>query len=233
MFERDHHRQVAGLLRRLDADRLADASCYFGGGTAIALRYGEIRVSTDIDFLISDRSAYRRLREQIIDEGIESLFREAVDIVREPVVDQYGIRTLLDATEPIKFEIVREGRIDFDPPDDAEQVCGVACLAAHDLVASKLLANDDRWADRALYSRDVIDLAIMAPMSDVWRTGMLKAQSAYGKTVHDKLIRAIDDSLDRPHWLDDCCTALRIQAISVSELRLRIQYIRDLATDSR
>lgn len=233
MCEREHHRHVAEILRSLDTNRLADARCYFGGGTAVALRYGELRISTDVDFLVSDRLTYRRLREQITENGLDSIFRRPVPIVRGPVTDQYGIRTLLGATEPIKFEIVREGRIDFDTPEPSEQVCGVACLTAHDLVASKLLANDDRWADRALYSRDIIDLAIIAPDADVWNTGMRKAQGAYGKTVHNKLIRAIDWALDQTGWLTECATALQITAISPDDLRARIQYIRHLATGNR
>jgi hypothetical protein len=37
--------------------------CYFGGGTAMALRYGEYRESVDIDFLVSDLAGYREMRQ--------------------------------------------------------------------------------------------------------------------------------------------------------------------------
>ncbi|HKW83534.1 MAG TPA: nucleotidyl transferase AbiEii/AbiGii toxin family protein, partial [Burkholderiaceae bacterium] len=49
MFEREHHRRVATVLEALDADVLKANACLFGGGTAIALRYGEYRESVDID----------------------------------------------------------------------------------------------------------------------------------------------------------------------------------------
>ena len=49
LFERAHHQRIAALLRALDADLLAANSCWFGGGTAMALRYGEYRESVDID----------------------------------------------------------------------------------------------------------------------------------------------------------------------------------------
>ena len=62
-FERPHHRRIAAILRALDADLLAVHFCWFGGGTAMALRYGEYRESVDIDFLVSDTAGYRALRE--------------------------------------------------------------------------------------------------------------------------------------------------------------------------
>lgn len=54
MFERPHHQRIAHVLATLDADALRQHACLFGGGTCIALRYGEYRESVDIDFLVSD-----------------------------------------------------------------------------------------------------------------------------------------------------------------------------------
>ncbi|MGZ3426818.1 MAG: nucleotidyl transferase AbiEii/AbiGii toxin family protein, partial [Caldimonas sp.] len=48
MFEREHHRRIAAILQALDAELLAASHCLFGGGTAMALRYGEYRESVDI-----------------------------------------------------------------------------------------------------------------------------------------------------------------------------------------
>ena len=42
-------------------------------------------------------------------------------------------------------------------------LCGVATLTPLDAAASKLLARFDRWRDDAALSRDLIDLAMMAP----------------------------------------------------------------------
>lgn len=55
----------AGVLDALDAELLAPSNCYFGGGTAIALRYGEYRESVDVDFLVSDSSGYSSIRESV------------------------------------------------------------------------------------------------------------------------------------------------------------------------
>ncbi|MGZ5132535.1 MAG: nucleotidyl transferase AbiEii/AbiGii toxin family protein, partial [Caldimonas sp.] len=46
-FEREHHRRIAAILQALDAELLAASHCLFGGGTAMALRYGEYRESVD------------------------------------------------------------------------------------------------------------------------------------------------------------------------------------------
>lgn len=53
MFKRPHHQRIAKVLEALDAAVLAGYGVFFGGGTAIALRYGEYRESVDIDFLVS------------------------------------------------------------------------------------------------------------------------------------------------------------------------------------
>ena len=91
------------VLDALDADLLAASRCYFGGGTAIALRYGEFRESVDIDFLVSSRSGYSRLRQLVRQPtGFNALTRRPVTTLRPVVADRYGIRTLLDAGgEPI------------------------------------------------------------------------------------------------------------------------------------
>src|SRR5258708_39503931 len=65
LFERPHHRDVALVLQSLDAPALSQRHCYFGGGTAMALRYGEYREYVDIDFVISDLAGYRDLRQML------------------------------------------------------------------------------------------------------------------------------------------------------------------------
>ena len=109
---------------------------HFGGGTAMALRYGEYRESMDVDFWISDLAGYRDLRQMtgnergflpIAHEGIE------VELAREVRADQYGIRAQVRSGEStIKFEIMLAARIE--------------------LAAEKLLANADRWADDSVRS---------------------------------------------------------------------------------
>ena len=46
------------MLAALHGDTLRQHGCLFGGGTCIALRYGEYRESVDIDFLVSDAAGY-------------------------------------------------------------------------------------------------------------------------------------------------------------------------------
>lgn len=48
--------------------------CLFGGGTAMALRYGEYRESVDIGFMVSHLAGYRALRQALTDAaGARSL----------------------------------------------------------------------------------------------------------------------------------------------------------------
>lgn len=217
MFERPHHRRIARVLAALDADLLREANCLFGDGTAMALRFGEYRESVDMDFLVSDLNSYRRLRLLLTGEaGFAGLFRPAgkqFRLAREIRADQYGIRTALLVDDlPIKFEIILEGRIEIEAASVKDQVCGISTLTLLDMATSKLLANADRWSDDGVFSRDVIDLAMLSPALPLLRKALLKAQGAYGEAIARDLERAIERLQNRPDWLERC---MQVMAISL------------------
>ena len=84
MFERPHHQRIAQVLEALNGPHLRDNHCLFGGGTAIALRYGEFRESVDIDFLVSDISSYRNLRQLLTNAGgIAAITREGAGPLKQ------------------------------------------------------------------------------------------------------------------------------------------------------
>ena len=202
MFEREHHRNIALVLQALSPQALAKHRCWFGGGTAMALRYGEYRESVDVDFLVSETKGYRALRERLTGPaGVQSIARRGalLEASREVRADQYGIRTLLrtDGVD-VKFEIVSERRIVLEVPGGADRVCGVATLTALDMAASKLLANSDRWGDDAVMSRDLIDLAMMQPKGKLLKQAIEKAQGAYGDSSVGNLASK-EITINEPH----------------------------------
>lgn len=216
MFERPHHQRIARVLQALDADRLREHACYFGGGTAIALRHGEYRESVDIDFLVSAVDHYRALRTALTGPaGLAAITREGaipLERVGELRADQYGIRTRVAIDgQPMKLEIVLEGRIAFETPGQEDIVCGVSTLTDLDLATSKLLANSDRWSDDGVFGRDLIDLAMMRPSTPLLRKAVAKAQGAYGDAVLRDLGRAIDRMKMREGWLDRCMQAMAMR----------------------
>jgi hypothetical protein len=233
LFERALHRRVASVLGALDARRLHANQCLFGGGTALALRYGEYRESVDIDFLVSHREGFRALRQALAGpEGVLAICRPdaepapAFTQTREVRADQYGLRTMLRADDvEIKFEIVLEARITLDPPGNDDLVCGVATLTPLDAAASKLLANSDRWRDDAVLSRDLIDLAMMTPTKALLRQAIAKAQGAYGASIEADLRKAIQDLRERPHRLDHCMHVLRMTTVPKALLWKRIKAL--------
>ncbi len=226
MFRRPHHQRVAEVLSMLDARLLAEHNCWFGGGTAIVLDNGEFRESLDIDFLVSDQQSYRQLRQLVRDHGLDALATGQLALGRTPSVDGYGIRaSVLVAGVAIKFEVIHEGRIDLDTPSSDDEICGVRLLTRTDQVATKLLANDDRWADTSTFSRDLIDLAMMKPDTTALKAGARKAVGAYGRTVGQSLDKAVTYLRDRPQRLDECIRALKIDAPRAAVW----QSIRDLS----
>lgn len=138
------------------------------------------------------------------------------------LADRYGIRTILRSDiGPIKLEIVHEGRIAFDVPGGEDRVGTVATLTLADMVASKLLANDDRWADRGVFARDVIDLAMLPHTAEDWSRGRVKAIEAYGASIERSLQRAVVALLDDPGWLAQCMDVLEI-SVEADDLRARL-----------
>lgn len=213
MFRRPHHQRVGEVLSMLHAPLLAEHNCWFGGGTAIVLGNGEFRESVDIDFLVSDLQSYRKLRQLVRDHGLDALATRPLTLGRPPAVDGYGIRTsVLVAGAAIKLEIIHEGRLSLDTPSSVDEIGGVRILTRTDQVATKLLANDDRWADTSTFSRDLIDLAMMNTDSVALRAGAQKAAEAYGETVGESLRKAVAHLEDRPQRLDESIRALKMDA---------------------
>ena len=216
MFERPHHQRIAHVLEALDGEVLRTHHCWFGGGTCIALRFGEYRESVDVDFLVSDAAGYRELRQLLTGpQGLAPISKSGsmpLALLREVRADQYGIRTLVQMDgHAIKFEIVREARLALESPSAQDTLCGIGTLTVLDLAASKLLANSDRQADDGVFSRDVLDLAMMDLPLPQLRAALQKAELAYGAAVVRDLGKAIMRLQQRTGWLERCMQAMAMQ----------------------
>jgi hypothetical protein len=231
LYKREHHQRIASILEQLNSALLKEHHCYFGGGTAIALRQNEYRESVDIDFLVSDINSYRELRQLLTSsDGIHAISNKDSHLIlaREIRADQYGIRTFIESgNKKIKFEIVLEGRISFDTPDPNDMIGNIATLSRLDLMASKLLANSDRWNDRVVYSRDMIDLVMLEPSKEELKKALQKAHLAYGDSIHTDLHKAVGALLSSDARLKECMDMLRIE---LPKALLR-QKLEDLRTD--
>lgn len=229
LFEREHHRRIARVLESLDGPLLAANECWFGGGTAMALRFGEYRESVDIDLLVSKREGYRQLRQLLTGpEGVKAISRPGAELqqVRELRADQYGLRTMLrvDGID-IKFEIVLEARIAFDLPGQPDEVCGIRSLTPLDLLASKLLANSDRWRDDSVLCRDLIDMAMMQASKALLQQAIAKAEAAYGDSVRADLQRACEVLRERPQRLEHCMTGMGMSTVPKALLWTHIRTL--------
>jgi hypothetical protein len=216
MFRRERHRTVLELLAAFDAGLLARCRFLFGGGTRIVLELDEYRESLDVDFLCSDAEGYAELRFQASSRGYDPLFkadaRRGLHLPREMRIDQYGIRFPVEIEgSSIRVELIREARIELDAgvrPDWSP----VDCLSISDCYAEKLLANSDRWPDRQVLARDLIDLsALRDRVGPVPERAWQKVEEAYRTACRDDLLKALvafsgDVSLQRR-----CFQGLRIE----------------------
>lgn len=221
-FERPHHRTVLTALQSLDADFLGEAQCFFGGGTQLAMTFGEYRESRDMDFLCSSRAGFRLLREQVSQKSLGGLGRRPLSLAREVRADRDGIRTFIDVDGArIKFEILLEARIDLT--GELDPVLKVPVLSIECAIAEKLLANADRGLDESTLSRDLVDLAfiILRVEKAAFRAGMTMAEEVYGTAVQRYLELALDGFRDSRGRADKSIEALAVTDRSALRKGLR------------
>lgn len=224
LFRRQHHNDILRALRSLNGELLLDAECYFGGGTAIVLNLGEYRESIDIDFLCASQNGYRKLRQALWGRSdLGGLLRPDAELktLRDVQTDQYGIRTWVGiGAAAIKFEIVREARIELAGKMDER--FGIPVLTRDCMYAEKLLANADRWADKSVLNRDLIDLAMMmARWQPIPQKAWDIAEGAYGDTAR----KAYDSAVKRlrnPEWLRKCMSDMAMDPELEGEILAQI-----------
>jgi hypothetical protein len=211
VFQRPEHEKIAAVLKSMDADFLERSKCFFGGGTAIVLKHDEYRKSLDLDFLCADKDGYRELRNAFFEKGIRAIFPADVNLVRDVKADAYGIRMLLEYQEqPIKFEIVREVRVDLGGWRDPD--LRVPILSTNDMFTEKLLANADRCMDRAVGYRDALDLGCLVDAhGEVPAEGVSKAEGAYGADIARKMAWVLNRLLDK-NELREAATKLQMDS---------------------
>jgi hypothetical protein len=117
---------------------------------------------------------------EISENSLGALLVEPLPLAREVRADRYGIRTFFDSEgEKVKFEVVAEGRIVLTAKTLPE--LPLLCLDQVSCFAEKLLANADRWADRSVLSRDIIDIAFMVShWGKIPQEALDIAENAYG-----------------------------------------------------
>ena len=171
------------------------------------LELDEFRESMDVDFLCSDRAGYRELRSMVTQQSFGDIFSGRYELMRDIRSDMYGIRTFLRVeNQPLKFEIISEGRIIVTGTNS--DAFPVDVLDHSSCIAEKLLANTDRGRDESTRSRDLIDLAFMAASwpDDALVTGMATADSIYGTSVQRELsgtLERFEDSAYRKKCIRD------------------------------
>jgi predicted nucleotidyltransferase component of viral defense system len=210
-FKLEHHQNILGILEAVNSRLFTDSQCYFGGGTLLALCYGEYRWSKDIDFMCPVGNGYRQLRTALAESGYSALFSDQsnINLPREYKADQYGVRFAVEmGGQLIKFEIVAEARLSLDAPAIYDW-CPVPCLSFIDSYAEKLLANADRWLDKSIKARDLIDLCILRLQDKIPGRSLEKAEQAY--PVVNPLTRAIESFQSNTNYRLQCYQALQIE----------------------
>lgn len=218
-FRLDYHKKILAILESLNSSLLKESKAYFGGGTLLALDFGEYRWSKDVDFICPiSASGYKNLRTVIFDGGYEALFSKSdtIQIGGYPTTDQYGIRMLIEVdSTPIKTEIIAEVRFELDPPRYPKW-SPVACLTLNDCFTSKLLSNSDRYMDDSVEGRDLIDLAVLRLQSPIPQNAIEKAEKAY--EVIRPLKEAIKRFQEREEYREKWFSNLQVDPLQIPKI---------------
>ena len=145
--------------------------------------------------------------------------------------DKYAIRTtILIADSQIKFEIVAIDLLMLDIPHNSDMISGVTCIRPNDMVATKLIDNLFRGADKAYLNRDILDLVLMLPTQDMMSAGLKKAVLAQGTQVIDVLEQQAHGLLLNSTWLKECISRLDIDISPVlcqSKIRQFLKLVKN------
>jgi hypothetical protein len=101
------------------------------------------------------------------------------------------------------------------------------------MATTKLLANSDRWSDAAVFSRDLIDLAMLEPTKTLLGKAIAKASAAYGDSVERDLGKAIRALAAHPERLQECMRAMKIDTTPKALLWKRIKRLMPAEKKSR
>lgn len=205
-FRMENHNLVFHVLNKLNGSLLEQSECYFCRGTAIALALDEYRKSVDIDFMCASQTGYRQLRNALWGNGLKGLIKSGENLqeMRETRSDQYGIHTIINIDNtPIKFEIVREARIDLTGKFNS--FYQVPVLDKTSLFAEKLLANADRGFDTNTMNRDIIDISMMIYCwGDIPKIAWKRATDAYGERIIKEAYEKSVANIQNEAWLRKC-----------------------------
>jgi hypothetical protein len=196
IFRRERHRKVQALLAAFDASLLSRCNTLFAGGARIVLALGEYRDSHGVFFRCPDAEGYVELRFAVSSLGHDVLFKpdrsRELRISREIRFNQYGLWFPVEIEgETIRVWMLREASIELDPGVRPEGL-PVDCLSLTDCYAEKLMANSDRWADRQVLSRDLIDLsALRRSVGPIPEEAWQKVEEAYGMFGRSNLLKAL------------------------------------------
>jgi hypothetical protein len=198
-FKHERHNDILRIIQAMDQEFLNENYCFFAGGTAIAMAYGEQRLSFDIDFLVND-TGMKAIRDRVFEGGLRSLFQKDSITTSRESKNGYSIKALvsIDDKPPIKLEIVNEGRIKLEGcRGTISQDENLMTITPKTMVTQKFLALTDRGLDVGYHHRDFWDLMILAEnvSKPEFRAGYSAAKLAYGKSVESSITKVQKEAI--------------------------------------
>lgn len=164
----------------VDSDMIMDKGFLLGGTALCAIRHGETRPFIDIEFLSSGKTSLSK---------VKSCVAELTDLrfIRQPRLDKDSVTLWVDFRgHQCKLVFLQETILDLSQPVDC---FGMQSLNDVDLMAIKLMRCADSHffiCDKASELADILTIYRAEP--SVLKTAWIKAVSAYGTSLHERVL---------------------------------------------
>lgn len=206
-IKKEYFKKVKRFIKNLQEKIFLENQIYFGGGSAIALKYDEFRFSKDLDFLSSSKNGFYQLKNRIREDGISYLLKnEELIKVIDCKTNNYKITILLEMEEtPLKIEILHT--LDFKIEGDFNKELNIPQLSINDMFAQKISACIDRGLDKNTYGRDLLDLCVLLDKNKTINNDVLdNIENIYGKNFYKTLLQVYEMLILDEKYYEECLT---------------------------
>lgn len=213
----ERHGSIKYLLGCLNPQILEHLGIFFGGGTAIALRLNEFRVSTDVDLFCRDDKALYAARHIAIEEGIQAFFSKNIPVTLHRV-DHDGLKFFASVNgEEIKCEIFNLGL--FPIKGEKISLYPIPSLTPYELFTAKLFANANRFMDSRNQNKDIIDLgAMLIAWENIPKTAWEAAYIKYGQADIDGAFKKATKRLSTRKELHTSAETLGLSTANIRKI---------------
>lgn len=219
-LEKSLPHELIKIAQGLNPELLGEMNLCLAGELVYSSFRPDFPIKNEIKLICSSLFGYAKALKLLTESHsiTPPLFSNAsyITLPRVATTDQYGMRfPIANGDKVIKVEISRMCITPLIEPEYMDWAPGIPCLSRIDRFAEKLLLNADRWTDKSVESRDLIDLGMLRNLEGNCEEAYDKGESAY--PVKAPLLKAIDYFLAHEDYQKSCFATLQINEKAINQ----------------